>query len=202
MATNRLEILKAMLEQNPKDSFARYGLAMEYAKSGQLEQAVGEYRALLEYNEHDCRALRHVWLKASFELDTWRSYERTTYCFQPAKGARVCFKIGSVDKKRDAALDRAGVSRWAFITAWNPASSRLPATENSRRQSELAAELDAAGYAYLPGEGIGEGTTWAPEESVFVMGISGREARRLGRKFGQLAIVVGHKSQPARLVRC
>jgi tetratricopeptide (TPR) repeat protein len=52
MATDRLEILKAMVSQNPKDSFARYGLAMEYAKSGELEQAVAEYRTLLEQNEN------------------------------------------------------------------------------------------------------------------------------------------------------
>lgn len=51
MATNRLEVLKAMVSANPKDSFARYGLAMEYANAGQLEQAVAEYRALLEHNE-------------------------------------------------------------------------------------------------------------------------------------------------------
>jgi hypothetical protein len=161
-----------------------------------------EWRALLNYNQHDCQALRHVWLKASSELNAWRNYERTTYCFQPANGARICFKIGSVDKRRDAVLDRRGQSRWAFITAWNPGSKRLPATENSRRHTELAAELNAAGYQWLPGEGSGDNRAWPPEESVFVMGISSREARRLGRKFGQLAIVVGHKSLPARLVRC
>ena len=48
MATNRLEVLRAMVSQNPKDSFARYGLAMEYANTGQLEQAVAEYCTLLE----------------------------------------------------------------------------------------------------------------------------------------------------------
>jgi hypothetical protein len=161
-----------------------------------------EWRGLLDYNEHDCHALRHVWLKASSELKTWREYEHTTYCFQPATGARVCFKIGSVDKKRDAVLDRAGVSRWAFIAAWNPASNKVTAVENSRRQSELAAELDAASYDWFPGEGTGEDGAWPPEASAFVLGISSREARRLGRKFGQLAIVVGHRSLPARLVRC
>ena len=47
MATNRLEILKQMVEQDPNNSFARYGLAMEYAKNGELEQAAAEYRELL-----------------------------------------------------------------------------------------------------------------------------------------------------------
>lgn len=47
MATNRLEILKQMVEHDPQNSFARYGLAMEYGKSGGWEQAVAEYRELL-----------------------------------------------------------------------------------------------------------------------------------------------------------
>jgi len=47
MATNRLEILKQMVVQDPDNSFARYGLAMEFANSGELEQAVTEFRTLL-----------------------------------------------------------------------------------------------------------------------------------------------------------
>ena len=110
--------------------------------------------------------------------------------------------IGSIDKKRDAVLDRADVSQWAFMTAWNQASQQLPAAENSRRQSELAGQLLVKGHQSLPGEGIGKGGAWPPEESLFVMGISEGNARRLGRKFGQLAIVVGSKNGRARLVRC
>src|ERR1700722_38606 len=48
--TNRMEILKRMLAQNPADAFARYGLAMELVKSGQLEDAVAEFTSLLEHN--------------------------------------------------------------------------------------------------------------------------------------------------------
>jgi Tfp pilus assembly protein PilF len=47
MASTRLEILKSMVEQNPGDSFARYGLAMEYRNAGELAAALAEFRALL-----------------------------------------------------------------------------------------------------------------------------------------------------------
>jgi tetratricopeptide (TPR) repeat protein len=50
MATNRMEILLSMVAKNPQDSFARYGLAMEYANTGDLERAVIEYRALIGFN--------------------------------------------------------------------------------------------------------------------------------------------------------
>jgi tetratricopeptide (TPR) repeat protein len=47
MAGTRLDILKSMVEQNPADSFARYGLAMEYRNSGDLAAAVAEFRTLI-----------------------------------------------------------------------------------------------------------------------------------------------------------
>ena len=47
MASSRIEVLKQLLEQNPASTFARYGLAMEYVKSGELETAVTEFKAIL-----------------------------------------------------------------------------------------------------------------------------------------------------------
>ena len=45
---NRLQLLTEFLHHNPGDAFARYGLAMEYSKTGQTEQALGEFNRLLE----------------------------------------------------------------------------------------------------------------------------------------------------------
>jgi tetratricopeptide (TPR) repeat protein len=55
----RIESLKAMLAQDPNPTFARYGLAMEYVNSGQLEQAVDEFRSLLASNENYAAAYFH-----------------------------------------------------------------------------------------------------------------------------------------------
>lgn len=59
MSSNRIDALKAMVERNPSDTFARYGLAMEYANTGDLEKAVAEYRALLRENESYAAAYYH-----------------------------------------------------------------------------------------------------------------------------------------------
>jgi tetratricopeptide (TPR) repeat protein len=56
---DRLEILKTMIEKNPSDSFARYGLAMEYANRGDLEQAVAEHRMLLASDENYAASYFH-----------------------------------------------------------------------------------------------------------------------------------------------
>lgn len=50
MATNRLEILKSLVAQNPHDTFSRYGLAMEYRNSGDLEAAIREFQSLIAAN--------------------------------------------------------------------------------------------------------------------------------------------------------
>ncbi|HEY1498523.1 MAG TPA: hypothetical protein VGF88_03015 [Acidobacteriaceae bacterium] len=39
--------LKEILEQDPKNAFARYGLAMEYGGKGETEAALGEFAQLL-----------------------------------------------------------------------------------------------------------------------------------------------------------
>ena len=54
-----MEILLGMIAQNPNDSFARYGLAMEYTKSGNFEQAIAEFRTLLENNADYAAAYYH-----------------------------------------------------------------------------------------------------------------------------------------------
>jgi tetratricopeptide (TPR) repeat protein len=47
MTNTRLETLKSMLEQNPTDAFARYGLAMEYKNAADYEAAMREFHALI-----------------------------------------------------------------------------------------------------------------------------------------------------------
>lgn len=43
-------MLSEVLSQNPKDAFARYGLAMAYSQNGDLQRALEEFRLLLENN--------------------------------------------------------------------------------------------------------------------------------------------------------
>ena len=54
-----MEILKSMLAENPRDSFARYGLAMEHVINGEMEQAIAEFGVLLEYNPDYAAAYFH-----------------------------------------------------------------------------------------------------------------------------------------------
>ena len=53
---NRMEVLRQLVEKNPKDSFALYGLAMEYANQGENDQALAQFRTLTEVNPNYCYA--------------------------------------------------------------------------------------------------------------------------------------------------
>ena len=44
---DRIALLTQVLSQNPADAFARYGLAMEYSNSGDVERALQEFARLL-----------------------------------------------------------------------------------------------------------------------------------------------------------
>jgi len=59
MATNRLDILKQMVEHDPSNAFARYGLAMEYTNSGDFAGAAAEFRSLLGHDENYAAAYYH-----------------------------------------------------------------------------------------------------------------------------------------------
>jgi predicted Zn-dependent protease len=44
---DRVAMLSEILEQNPNDAFARYGLAMEYSNQGATDKALSEFGKLL-----------------------------------------------------------------------------------------------------------------------------------------------------------
>jgi predicted Zn-dependent protease len=47
---DRIAALKELLATNPTDAFARYGLAMEYSRTGDVAGALAEYRSILQNN--------------------------------------------------------------------------------------------------------------------------------------------------------
>jgi Tfp pilus assembly protein PilF len=56
---NRLETLKNLVAQDPGNTFARYGLAMEYTRAGEFARAAEEFRGLLEIDPDHAYAHYH-----------------------------------------------------------------------------------------------------------------------------------------------
>jgi Flp pilus assembly protein TadD len=102
--SKRMEVLQNMVAQNPADSFSRYGLAMEYANSGDFEHAVQEYRALLTTNPNYSAAYYHG--GQTLEKAGRREEARELY----RQGLEATTRIGDLHARSEiqAALDLLG----------------------------------------------------------------------------------------------
>jgi len=101
---SRLESLKSLVAQDPNNSFVRYGLAMEYAKEAQYDEAVKEFEAVLEGNSQYAAAYYHggQTLEKMGKIEDARSmYER---------GIKVTMQTGDLHTRSElqAALDILG----------------------------------------------------------------------------------------------
>jgi tetratricopeptide (TPR) repeat protein len=79
---SRLETLRQMLADNPANTFARYGLAMEHVRSGDLDGAVREFEAVVTTDPKYSAAYYH--------------------------GGQALEKLGKLDQARD--LYRRGIA--------------------------------------------------------------------------------------------
>ena len=56
MSAERVEQLKSILEQDPKNTFARYALGMEYSSAEATDAALAEFRKLLDVDANYANA--------------------------------------------------------------------------------------------------------------------------------------------------
>jgi hypothetical protein len=122
---------------------------------------------------------------------------------------RLTIRIGRRCPRLDRLLASQHVGSWAFVTAWNPGSRPLSRKANDMRHRRLLRVLDDwkrqlpdGRRAWLPGVGRPHDETWSPEVSVLVLGMSVADARKFGRRFGQVAVITGSRERAARLTTC
>jgi len=127
-----------------------------------------------------------------------KAYLQTSYLVRAPLGVHA-LRIGGLHPAFDAELASAGARCWAFLTAWNPGSLARSAEANALTQAELLRVIGELGLVAWPGEGKAEGGGWR-EESVCVLDLDSAGAVALGRRFGQLAVVVGLPGEAARLL--
>jgi tetratricopeptide (TPR) repeat protein len=101
MASNRLDTLRSMLEQDPSSAFARYGLAMEYVNLGRLDEAVQEFHTLM--GTHPDYAAGYYHAGRTLERIGRTDEARATY----EKGIEVTTRTGDAHTRSElqAALD-------------------------------------------------------------------------------------------------
>lgn len=105
MASDRLDVLKTMLAQDPANTFARYGLAMEYVNRGQDNDALAEFEALLQANGDYAAAYYH----GGRALERLQRLDEARSMFE--RGVDVTTRTGDQHTRAElqAALDMLGL---------------------------------------------------------------------------------------------
>lgn len=98
-------------------------------------------------------------------------------------------EIGKLSADLVALSETLGMASSTFITAYNPYSKALSAIENEVRNEQLKSEIKELGLTIVYGYGQDPLGKWDKEDSYLVFGLTLEEAKAVGNKYGQNAIV-------------
>lgn len=98
-------------------------------------------------------------------------------------------RVGRQSTVLQALFETTGTASAAFITPYNPLGHLLSKHENQLRLAELQGSLEAQGKVFMSAEGLDPHGEWPPEKGVLILGIAPEQAREVGRKFRQNAVL-------------
>jgi len=107
----------------------------------------------------------------------------------------IPLRIGQCCPQLDTLIIQHGLNFWALITAHNPYSQCLSASENQQHHRQLIEHLQKLKLPYLPAVGKDANGIWTPEASFCIFGLELDRAIAIGQKFNQNAIVYGKLNQ-------
>lgn len=127
-----------------------------------------------------------------------KAYLRAVYEFT-ANGDTYRLRPGDSDSAGTRWL-AANAREWTFVTAFNPGSGALCATENEARHENLVRELDRRGWRYLPAQGLDPGGEWPAEPGALILDRPLAETAQLARDMDQSAVLHGQADTGPRVM--
>jgi hypothetical protein len=125
-----------------------------------------------------------------------KAYNETSFnVFEPS----ISIKIGEENAALSDLLSKFNCVVWAYLTACNPYSELELDEFNERKNNQLKEDLER--YLIFEGEAIGADSSWKPEHSFLVLGITKDAAIKLGQRYRQHAIVYGQIGNKAQLIK-
>lgn len=118
------------------------------------------------------------------------AYLGADYVFE-AEGQPYTLRVGEKNPHVRDLLAKHGVQGAAFVTACNPASLLLGDVHNKLAMRALKRDLRGSDRPKAMYEGAGHGLAgiWPSEPSLMLLGVDRLQAEKLGRRYGQYAIV-------------
>ena len=109
--------------------------------------------------------------------------------FEVHAETRIVLKVGEFNQNLKLIFSQLNHSTACFITAYNPESIELSVHENQSAQQELYDDLVSLDCTIFNGFGSDPDGNWEGEPSYFASGIAFIDAKNLGKKYRQNAIV-------------
>jgi Protein of unknown function (DUF3293) len=109
--------------------------------------------------------------------------------FHVHEGKPFAIRIGELSSELKALHQLKQVHSSCFITPCNPESIQLEQAENNQKLSDFRTDKFLQGFELVSGLGKHPTDLWEGEESYLVLGISLQEAKEIGKKYKQNAIV-------------
>jgi hypothetical protein len=127
------------------------------------------------------------------------AFAATDYLVETEAGT-IRVRIG---RRHPSLDDRLGRLPWAIVTAFNPGARRWPASDNRGADAALKRRLAAgAPTVLLRTRHRDPDREWPDEAGWLFAPADAVDAERLGREFGQVAVVHGRADAPAALRTC
>lgn len=111
----------------------------------------------------------------------------------------ISLRIGELHPLLDCLLTNYHCTTWALITAFNPFSRCLSASENQQRHLRLSEYLQPLNFPLIEAVGKDQHGEWTPEQSLLILGIPLSQGMNIGRLFEQNALVYGELGKRAQL---
>ena len=118
---------------------------------------------------------------------TIQAYLETDYCVAAAEP--FVLRAGVVSAPLARLYRQHRTDCCAFITACNPHSNIVGDDANAERQRELARELTRLGLTFFDGVGRHPAGGWPAEPGYLALGLALADAKALGERFEQNAIL-------------
>jgi hypothetical protein len=138
-------------------------------------------------------------MKTKITPETLLAYQKTLYRVK-ATPKTWNLRLGRRSASLAALFRQENLSSAAFITAYNPFSLKTSKAKNGMAQNRLVKDVRKKGFSFIPGVGEDPKGKWAGEASLLVLGLRLKEAKAIGNKYRQNAIVFAGKNAMPRLV--
>lgn len=123
----------------------------------------------------------------TIEPSTIQAYLKTDYCVFGQ--VPLVLRVGVKNELLAKLYRQFAASSSAYITACNPHGQLASEKANAAAQARLVKELQRRGLNHVEGAGQHPQGGWPAEPSYLVLGLSLDEAKMLGRKYRQNAII-------------